>query len=191
MKTTRAAQAAAIFTSAIVILYVGGSTPSAHASPAGLGGGSNVGHNTPGHPSAFGRGFATGLLASGPIGGDGALTTHDRWGPDNTVAFGNRTRGWGPYEVNRRPGDWGNIGIGPRPIACPCVVAYDPFNKHINGGVDLPEARRLAIAVSDGVAFDKYGTIGATMALAESGALMSAVWGSSFDPTPRYHSGSK
>jgi hypothetical protein len=194
MKITVAAFAAAILTTASLITYTDGSTSSAIASPAGLGGGSNVGHNTPSHPSAFGRGFATGLLASGPIGGDGGLTMGDRWGPHYTVAFGNPTRGWGPYEVNRKPGGYptvANVNPGGQPIACPCVVAYDPFNKRVNGGVDVPEARRLAIAVSDGVAYDKYGDIGATMALEVSGALMSAVWGPHFDPTPRYHSGSK
>jgi hypothetical protein len=66
MKTTIAACAAAILTSASVLASLSWSIP-AFASQAGMGGGSNVGHNTPSHPSGFGRGFAKALAASGGV----------------------------------------------------------------------------------------------------------------------------
>jgi hypothetical protein len=61
------------------------------------------------------------------------------------------TNGWGPFEVNKQPGTYLSIanpqnGVS---IACPCIIAYDPFNKHINGGVDFQEGKLLAKGVTD------------------------------------------
>jgi hypothetical protein len=156
----------------------------AYGSPAGLGGGSNVGHNTPSHASAFGRGFAQALVANGiGVSGPGQLTADDRWGPNNTVAFGHLTKGWGPFEVNRQPGRYPSIanpafGV---PIACPCIKAYDPFDKHIHGGVDLPEAKLLAAGVVDETSFDINHFVTATFHFEVEGALIAAVWGNNFD----------
>jgi hypothetical protein len=177
MKNTAAAFAALL----TFVSLIASPSPSI-ASPAGLGGGSNVGHNTPSHPSAFGRGFATGLLASGPIVGDGALTTADRWGPDHTVAFGRPTRGWGLYEVHKQPGTYEQIGGFQQPISCPCVVAYDPFNRRINGGVDIPEARTLAEGVRDYTEINERSFAGGSTHAVVEGQLMSAVWGNNFNP---------
>jgi hypothetical protein len=179
MKNTAAAFAALLTSASLMTLP----SPSI-ASPAGLGGGSNVGHNTPSHPSAFGRGFAQALVANG-IGtsGPGMLTADDRWGPNNTVAFGNQTKGWGPFEVNRQPGTYpSGVGGSPVPIACPCVVAYDPFHKRVNGGVDFKEAKTLAAGVVDETIFDQGGHPPGTMHFNLEAALMSAVWGKNFDP---------
>jgi hypothetical protein len=69
MKTTMAACAAAIPTSASLIALTG------------LFNGVCLrgARNTPSHPSAFGRGFARAKLASTSIGGPGVLTSGDRW----------------------------------------------------------------------------------------------------------------
>jgi hypothetical protein len=67
-------------------------------------------------------------------------------------------------------------------FACPCVIAYDPFNTRLNGGVDVPEARKLAEGVRDEIAFDNKAYAGGTTNLFTEGALMSAVWGKNFDP---------
>jgi hypothetical protein len=92
--------------------------------------------------------------------------------------------------VNKRPGSYPSEAFY-QSIACPCVVAYDPFHTRINGGVDIPEAKTLAYGVRDGLAYDRGAYTGGTSHLFQEGALMSAVWGPNFDPTPRYHSGSK
>jgi hypothetical protein len=99
----------------------------------------------------------------------------------NTVAFGHLTKGWGPFEVNRQPGTYPFPGL-PQPIACPCIKAYDPFDKHIHGGVDLPEAKRLAAGVVDQTFFDANHFVTGTFSFLVEGALMAAVWGNNFDP---------
>jgi hypothetical protein len=185
MRTTVAACAAAILTSASLMASVDGSTALA-ASHAGLGGGHDASHNgTPAHAPAFGRGFAAALTINGiGVSGPGVLTSNDRWGPNNTVAFGHLTKGWGPFEVNRQPGRYVSIanpafGV---PIACPCIKAYDPFDKHIHGGVDLPEAKLLAAGVVDETSFDINHVVTGTFHFEVEGALMGAVWGNNFDP---------
>jgi hypothetical protein len=49
--------------------------------------------------------------------------------------------------------------------------------------VDVPEAKMLAEGVRDEVAFDNKSYAGGTFSLFAEGALMSAVWGSNFDPS--------
>jgi hypothetical protein len=187
MKTTVAARAVVILTGVSLIACIGGASVSALAAQQGMGGGSNVGHNTPSHPSAFGRGFASSLVANGlGVSGPGTLTSRDHWGPNNTVAFGNPTNGWGPNAVNERPGSYStpaNLNPGGQPISCPCVVAYDPFNKRINGGVDVPEAKLLANGVTDFTSLNMGNDSGASFAVSVEGALMSAVWGPNFNTT--------
>jgi hypothetical protein len=75
MKTTMAARAAAVLTSASLITYIAGSSTSAHAALNGMGGGS--------HPT----GPSLGAHVAASIG----FSNH--WGPDNTLALGRRTDG--------------------------------------------------------------------------------------------------
>jgi hypothetical protein len=177
MRTTAASVAALLTATSLMALTI---PSTALASPAGLGGGSNVGHNTPAHAPAFGRGFA---LALSVFGGPGAVSGigDDRWGRNHTVAFGNPTRGWGPFEVNRQPGTFENSG-GFSTAACPCIVAYDPFNKHINGGVPIGDAATMVRGVSEVIQLEK-GTLGGSSQVSSDLAVMNAMWGKNFDPT--------
>jgi hypothetical protein len=142
------------------------------------GDGGSVSHHTPASPPAFGRGFALALSLQPNL----SYIANDRW-PQGTVAFGNPTTGWGPFEINKQAGTFDFQG--PQPISCPCVVAYDPFRKNVKGGVPVGAASALVLGVPERLQFDEGTGIGPTSRANADAAVMAAVWGSNFDPTPR------
>jgi hypothetical protein len=158
MRTVHTASVAPLAFTAASLLAFTGVPAAAAASHAGHVSAAHQAKAAPSTPSTAGRVFAGGLEAAGA-----PITNADRWGPNNTVAFGGPT-------VKL-------LGLRVK------VTAFDPFSTNISGSVAVSKAKTLTQGVFDQTAVDSGSFSGSATTLQSEQSLMASVWGSNFDQT--------